>query len=312
MEESTAYMISDILVGAYGGTGVSGTQIAGKTGTTNLNSDTKKKYGLPGGAVMDAWIVSYSPSYSIALWYGYDELTKDSAENKYYLTSGTGGTARRRIMNSLASRIHKKNGKFSSPKTITSVKIELETFPAQLCSAYTPSDMCVSEYFVKGTEPTETSKRFALLDNPTNGSYTYSGNTITIKWDAIKTPDAINPAILSEHFNKYYGDYATKYYENRISYNNSNIGTLGYEIYLNNESNYVGFTNNNSFLYTVPSGGEYNFIIKSAYSIFKANRSAGLTINTKTVDANVNNMITDNTTTNNNPSNTTSNDTGLN
>ncbi len=293
MEESTAYMINNILIDAYGGKGPGGTTVAGKTGTTNLDRKTKDKYKLPGGALMDVWIVSYSPSYSISLWYGYDQIEKNAKENKYYLTSNTGGTARRQIMNGLSKKIHEKNESFKVPKTLTKASIELETFPAQLCSEHTPSNMCVEEYFVKGTEPTEISKRYATLDNPTNGSYTYSGNTINLKWDAIKTPDAIDTSYLTNHFNEYYGNYASKYYDKRIDYNNTTFGTLGYEIYLKNNGveTYVGFTNMTSFTYVVPSGGEYEFVIKASYSIFKSNRSAGHSINTKTIDNNVNDFV---------------------
>lgn len=293
MEESTAYMINNILIDAYGGKGPGGTTVAGKTGTTNLDRKTKDKYKLPGGALMDVWIVSYSPSYSISLWYGYDQIEKNAKENKYYLTSNTGGTARRQIMNGLSKKIHEKNESFKVPKTLTKASIELETFPAQLCSEHTPSNMCVEEYFVKGTEPTEISKRYATLDNPTNGSYTYSGNTINLKWDAIKTPDAIDTSYLTNHFNEYYGNYASKYYDKRIDYNNTTFGTLGYEIYLKNNGveTYVGFTNMTSFTYVVPSGGEYEFVIKASYSIFKSNRSAGHLINTKTIDNNVNDFV---------------------
>ena len=299
MEETTAYMINDILIDAYGGKGVSGTTIAGKTGTTNLDSDTKDRHNLPGGALIDVWITSYSPSYSIALWYGYDQIEKDASTNKYYLTSGTGGTARRKIMNGLATKIHKKNESFKKPKRITSVNVELETFPAQLCSPYTPSNMCITEYFVAGTEPTEVSSRFNTLESPTNGSYTYNGNQITINWDPINTPDAINTTYLTNHFNEYYGDYADKYYQNRIAFNTSNLGTLGYEIYLKNSNGtetHIGYTSSNTFTHTVTTGGNYTFVVKAAYSIFKSNKSSGLTISTKTVDSNINNILGENNT----------------
>ena len=305
MEPTTAYMITNILFDAYGGKGPSGTKVAGKTGTTNLDKDTKTKYGLPSGALIDMWIVSYSPSYSIALWYGYDRIEPDAKENKYYLTSygnsvTNGGTARRKIMNGLATNIHEKNQSFKVPKNLVSVDVELETYPAQLCAKtesglLTPKDMCTTELFVKGTEPTETSKRYSILDNPTNGTYEYSGNTITLKWDPIATPNAISTEYLTNHFNEYYGNHATKYYEKRLEYNNKNIGTLGYEIYLKDTAGnltYVGSTSSNSFVYNVPTGGEYNFVIKSAYSIFKANKSSGLLINAKTIDNNIEDIVT--------------------
>ena len=284
MEETTAYMINNILVNVYGGRGVSGTQIGGKTGTTNLDAETKKKHGLPGGASNDFWLVSYSSDYSIALWYGYDALgKKDEEGNPYYLTSGAGGTARRQIMNYLATRIYKKNSKFSVPKNLTRAKVELETFPAQLCSEFTPSNLCVSEYFVSGTEPTDVSTRFSKLDAPTNGKATSNGSGVTLTWDNIATPDAVDPSYLSDHFKEYYGDHAEKYYQNRINYNSSVLGQFGYDIYIKNGGNLnlVGFTTSNSYSYIGPITGD--FVIKSAYSIFKYNQSDGLTINTSNI-----------------------------
>lgn len=292
MEESTAYMITDILLDAYGGKAPSGTQVAGKTGTTNLDSNTIKKNKLKPGSLMDVWLVSYSPSYSIGLWYGYKRIYDDANENGYYLTSNSGGTARRQIMNGLATKIHKKGESFKKPKTVTTINVEKETFPAQLCSDYTPSDMCIEEYFVKGTEPTEVSKRYSKLENATNGKASFNGNSITLTWDAVSTPDAIDTTHLTEHFNTYYGDYASKYYDNRLAYNDTNIGTLGYQIYLQNNDGtekYLGYTNSPTFTYSTISGN-YTFIVKTAYSIFKNNMSTGLKI---TAQANVQSPIED-------------------
>ena len=131
-------------------------------------------------------------------------------QNKYYLTSNTGGTARRKIMNELSKKIHEKNETFKKPKTVTTVNVEKETFPAQLCSEFTPTEMCIEEFFVRGTEPTDVSKRYSKLDNPTNGAASFDGSNITLTWDAISTPDTINTSSLVDHFNKYYGNYSTK------------------------------------------------------------------------------------------------------
>ena len=306
MEESTAYMITDILLDAYGGKAPAGTQVAGKTGTTNLDSDTKKKYGLKdSGALMDVWLVSYSPSYSIGLWYGYKKIEENAHENKYYLTSNTGGTARRQIMNGLSTKIHKKGESFKRPKTVTTINVEKETFPAQLCSEFTPKDMCIEELFVRGTEPTEVSKRYSKLENATNGKASFNGSTITLTWDSVNIPDAINPAYLTEHFNEYYGEYATKYYDNRIIYNNTYIGTLGYQIYLKNDDGtetYLGYTNSSTFTYTA-TNGNYNFIVKTAYSIFKDNMSSGLSITAQAnIQSPIEGIVGGNTTSENNQS----------
>ena len=295
MDESTAFMITNILLDVYTGKTASGTQTAAKTGTTNLDSNTKKRFHLEGtGAVKDIWLVTYSPSYSIALWYGYDQIYNDAAEKHYYLTSSSGNTAKKTIMNALATGIYEKNQQFKKPSTVIQIEVEKETVPAQLCSEFTPrtkdNNMCLSEYFVKGTEPTEVSRRFAKLDNPTNGTYAFNNNIITLTWDPILTPDAIDPTYLTNFYTENFGDFAQKYYEERLKYNSTYMGTLGYEIYLKNSDGtekYIGYTNNNSFIYTSGNNTEYNFIIKSCYSIFKDNRSSGLTINVKTIDPNI-------------------------
>lgn len=299
MSEETAYMITSVLQtaqsnGVGGRFSVSGTDIAAKGGTTNTDKKTREQKGLPSGVTPDHWNITYSPDYAIALWLGYDQQTKE-----YYLKSNNGGSMRKTIMSYLGSHIYKKNSKFTKPAGVISVEVEKETFPAQLPSEYTPANMRITELFKKGTEPSEVSTRYSQLSNPSNGSYTYDGSTIRITWNPISNPDAINTSLLQEHFNKYYYSAATNYYNKRINYNNSSIGSLGYQIYLKDSSGNMtslGFTNNTNFSYqATPGVSNYTFIIKSAYSIFKANMSSGLSIPVSvSVDSNIQDIVTPN------------------
>lgn len=81
MSEETAYLITDILVSAaengVGGVSVSGTTIAAKSGTSNVDRDAAEAAGIPTSATRDAWNVTYSPEYAIALWVGYDRTTAE-------------------------------------------------------------------------------------------------------------------------------------------------------------------------------------------------------------------------------------------
>ena len=308
MEESTAYLMTNLLISAYDSyQGPANTDVAGKTGTTNISDADIERYHLKPGRVMDIWMITYSPSYTIGLWVGYDHIYENAEENGWYLTSSLGSKPRRSIMNYLSKNIHKKNEHFTVPKNVVKVQIEAETFPPQLCSKYTPTTdktyspsiknekMCLDEWFVKGTEPTDVSNRYDTLEDPTNGTYTYANNTITLKWNEIATPDAIDLNKLDAYFKKYYDSkYVEKYYNARLSYNNSKIGTLGYRIYLVNSDGTeteIGYTNSNTFSYNVTVGGEYTFKIKSSYSIFKDNISNGLVINAKTIDGNVSDWV---------------------
>lgn len=44
------------------------------------------------------------------------------------------------------------------PSSVVAVTVEKETWPAELPSEYTPDNMKMTEYFKKGTQPTEVSK----------------------------------------------------------------------------------------------------------------------------------------------------------
>ncbi len=290
MSEQTAYMITDMLVsggaaGVGGNFSVSGTQIAAKGGTSTLDSAQAKAWGLGGkGVTPNHWNITYSPDYSIALWLGYDSL----GAGKPYLTSGIGNPARKAIMKAVAPKIYKKNSTFDKPSGVVSVVVEKETYPTMLASANTPDNMKMNDLYMSGYEPSEVSPRFDTLSNPTNGRYNYTSGGITISWDPIKTPEAIDQTYLEEYYNKsdywnFFSEYKAKYYQERIQYNTNYIGNIGYQVYL--KDNYsdnlisLGYTTNTSFTYnSFGYSDNYTFVVKSAYSIFKNNMSTGLTI----------------------------------
>lgn len=279
MSESTAYMITSILMtaaqnGAGGNFSISGTDVAAKTGTSTYDGERLKALGI-NEASRDNWNITYSPDYTISLWYGYEELNKD-----HYTKSLTAAGVRKKLMAGIAKQIYKKNSRFEVPSSVVKVEVEKETVPLQLPSEYTPEDMRMTEVFKAGTEPTETSIRYQKLDVPTNGKAETDNNTITISWDAITTPQAIDQTALQTYFTEYYKDYAEKYYNRRLTYNNTSIGYLGYQVYLQTSTSLVplGFTDKTSYTYQMDGASEYTFVVKSAYSIFKNNMSDGLTI----------------------------------
>ncbi len=281
MSEETAYMITDILKdgGLNNNVGgpikVSGTEFAAKGGTTTIDATKANALKIPTNTTPDHWNIVYTIDYSIALWYGYDNL------NEGHLTSSPGGRARRAIMSSIANKILKKNAKFTRPSGVVEVTYEFGTTPLELASSFTPATLQKTALFKSGTEPTTVSNRFSKLENPTNGNSLINGSEITLTWNAIETPDAINTSKLQEYFNNNYQVAAEKYYNERIAYNNANIGTVGYQIYLKNTDGTLislGWTDKTSYTYTASSSQNYTFIIKSAYSIFKDNMSDGLSI----------------------------------
>lgn len=283
MSEETAYMITDILMtatknGVGGALKVAGTDIASKTGTSTFDEYTLKTKNLPSSAAKDNYTNFYSPDYSISIWYGYDwnDVSKD-----YFTTALSGANQKTKISTIIGNKIFKPNSRFERPAGVVSAKVEWETFPPQSPSEHTPENMIMTELFRKGTEPSEVSERYSELSNPTNGTSTSNGSTVVLSWDPIETPKAIDNTYLEEFFKENYNQFASQYYEKRIGYNQSNIGTLGYEVYqqVNGSLTPLGYTTDTK--YSTTCLGECTFVIKSAYSIFKSNMSSGLTIEVK-------------------------------
>lgn len=281
MSAQTAYLITNILYNVTpSSVKVSGTKIATKTGTSSYDSGLLKSYGLSTAVIRDSWVATYSPDYTMTMWYGYDEINQDMVKNKYYNLMSAATVQRNKIQGHLVNNIMEKNSKFKSPGGIVSSKVEFGTIPAQLPSEFTPSSLIKSYLFISGTEPTEVSTRFSQLSNPTNVVVTENLNDINISWTSPGIPSAIDTAYLTDYFNNNYDEFATKYYNQRIDYNNKNIGNFGFDIYLVKGSTltHVGWTQNTNYNIDLTdySGTYDSIIIKSAYSIFKTNASNGI------------------------------------
>jgi len=298
MSEETAYLITDILLQATS-EGVAGNinwnlrgSIASKSGTSNIDTQTAKAKGVSVYATPDHWVNVYNQDYSISSWLGYDHQDMDS---NHYFTSNTGSPARGLIISYLANNILTSNKKFERPSTVTSVTVEKDTLPMKRASEYTPDNMKQTALFKSGAEPSETSGRFSKLENPKNGKASVNNKSITITWDAVDTPKALDSKAVRTEFANYFKEYKKRYnhsyslFENEYmkiyeKYNTSTLGSFGYHVYLkdkNGNLTSLGWTQNNNYSYTATTGGEYEFVIKSSYSIFKTNQSSGISIKAK-------------------------------
>ena len=275
MSEQTAYMITNVLMGATPWTvRVSGTQVATKTGTSSYDDKTLRDLGLSRAIIQDSWVASYSPDVSIVMWLGYDKLTKE-----YNITQSRASTDRITLIGLLCNGIMPTGSKFTSPGGIVSSRVETGTIPAMLPSDYTPSDLIQSHLFISGTEPAETSFRFSQLSNPTEIKYSINeSNMLSVNWTSPGIPTAIDTNYLSGYFANGYGKWAEKYLNQRITYNNNYIGTFGFEVYLKtgNTEKYIGYTDKTSYEINLNDYTGYDTVlIKSTYTIFKNNKSSG-------------------------------------
>ncbi len=189
MSEETAYMVYDMLVdtgksalGRY--SNINGAEFGAKTGTTNYDEDTMKKYHLPSNAVNDLWVAGINKDYSIAVWYGYDNIKKG---HNYF-----GSSQNSKLFKAVATDYFKSDAKIEKPDSIVEVTVEKYCATPLLPSANTPDDMKTTELFKKSSQPTEVSARYATLNDVTNVKANVSGNRATISWKGISTPEALN------------------------------------------------------------------------------------------------------------------------
>ncbi len=273
MSAETAYMVYDMLKGAAqwglaAESKINGAEFGAKTGTSNFDAKTLKANGLPANAINDYWVCGVSPDYSIAVWYGYDKIYK-----KYYNKNGT--KYHRTLFQKAAKGFFKKGSTVKKPAGVVSVTIESETYPAQLPSENTPKSMKVTELFKKGTEPTEVSTRYSRLTNVTNLNNTLTGNTLTLTWDAVATPDAIDRAKVTELMSKMWENESSR--ETAINKRISSFGQVIYKIYSNSSSglSLVTSTTNNTVDIEVKSDSPTEYVVKTDYTNYSGLASSG-------------------------------------
>ena len=276
MKDSTAYIMNNVLESAVtsgfnGGARVSGSHNAAKTGTSNFDEATMKKNNLPGYAVNDLWTVAYNSKYSVGVWYGYESLSDGYNTEGWWKDS---------LVSNIMKYVPKDPTGWKMPSSVVAATVEKETWPAMLPSEYTPADMKITEYFVRGTQPTEVSPRYGKLSDIKSVTTTKeSSNSVTIAW-SYDTPKVLTDSYLNNYFNNsVYGNQKQKYLEARKKYNNETLGGQGFGIYKQNEDGsltLVDFTTETTYTYT--GFGDTTLIIKAEYKNFKANASTGQTV----------------------------------
>ena len=275
MSDSTAYMITSVLTDAavanIGSSKVNGISYALKTGTSNFSSETKKAHNLPANAVNDLWVAGYSRDYAVALWYGYDKINKDYV-NRLSSYQNT------RLFKAVIKGVFSGTSSFTMPSSVVEVEIETGTSTPLLASEYTPESLRKKEIFKSGTEPTDVSTRFSKLNNVTNLKATTNGSKVTLTWDAVKS-DAIDETAIRNDFAKIFTSekYLNEFVNSRISYNNSYIGKISYNVYKKQSDGslkLLGSTSNTSYE-DITTSTSTTYVVKTTYTIFKNNASDG-------------------------------------
>lgn len=251
MNDSTAYIINYSLNWsateglAKSAAGISGVQTAAKTGTSNFDEATRKKFHLSSKAVNDLWVCGYTPKQTITFWYGYADIRKGHSTTSSWST-------RDKFYRNLAENLFDKDGSsFERPSSIEEISVVRNSIPLKK-SLYGG----VVGYFRKGTGPDETgTEQVEQLPSVSGVTSSISGNTVHLKWNGISAEDMVN-----------------------LNFDDS-YGTLGYDIYVKDGSGgsevYVGTTTSTSYTHTTSYSNPV-YVIYTAYSNYKTNRSKGV------------------------------------
>ena len=278
MSPETAYMVTDMLIdtgknalGSY--SNVNGAQFGAKTGTTNFDSKTLAARGLPSNAVNDLWVAGISPDYTIAVWYGYEVNTSG-----YYNRFGSSQNSR--LFQAVAKNFFNSSSTFARPDGLVEVEVEQYTGTPLLPSANTPSTARSVELFKASAKPTETSARFNTLNNVTDLKATSSGNTITLNWKEIGTPEALNSGYWKPYVDKAFS--VTKdqnsYLSQIMGYNSSVLGSVIYNVYQKSGGGLnlvASVPNGSATIRTSSSTSNPTYVVKASYSAFPGAESSG-------------------------------------
>lgn len=275
MNEATAYMIIDLLtdsrkigLGSY--YNINGVLYGAKTGTSNFTPEIKKQFGLPKNAINDLWIASSSAKYAYALWYGYGKINSE-----FYTKFGS--RQHHRLFNAIGKGIYTENKGFTRPKSVKSIGVEKDSFPAQLPSPFTPSNMIITELFRDGTEPVEVSSRFNRLTAPSDLTITEMGNDLILNWNHAPYPNHLSKDYLLENYQPLFrnNNYLESYINRLLSTSQDILGVFGYNIYVvNGETDtFLAFTTDTTYSINKYMYGSKTFKVQAAYSKFKGNES---------------------------------------
>ena len=185
MRHETAYLLTDMMHsnmthGTAKLANLPNQYLAGKTGQTNFDTQTRLKYQLPSNAVRDSWFIGYSKAYTAAVCVGYNEMGIG-----HYLTPREARLSLE-LFRLLMEKAHEglTTTPYQRPDTISEIEIELSTYPSKLPSLYTPQAFRRKELFIKGHEPIEISDAFFPRQIPQDiqMDYDVQTETLTIEW----------------------------------------------------------------------------------------------------------------------------------
>lgn len=151
MEESTAYMVTDMLKDNFTDTqyGLStnyhtaGLAEAGKSGTTNYTEAELAELGVTSSAVPDTWMSGYTTDYALSIWTGYDN--QYSTDEVGYI-DGTDKTIVNYLYQSIMGYLSttSENADWVQPDSVHEVPLVRNSIPTEFPTNSTPQSQIIT------------------------------------------------------------------------------------------------------------------------------------------------------------------------
>lgn len=178
MSEENAFILTSLLESvAKDGTArllsSLGMPIAAKTGTVGDETGNR-----------DIWLACYNPEYAAVVWMGFDDAT----DGRCLPSDCGGGTYPAILLTDVFSALYadRQAPDFSVPDNMILAALDGVTLKnehaAVLANSLTPAEAIVTEYFVKGTEPTTYTAYWQLPEAPGDLSVVVNGDVAEISF----------------------------------------------------------------------------------------------------------------------------------
>ncbi len=172
LSPSTCFMINDILEDLADSLSVAGIYfpnkvVAGKTGQSNFDEETRIKNDIPESGIKDLWMIGYNDNYTLGVWSG-------SINNSHYIPIESNRLSQK-VFSTVLNEVSNDNSKILNiPNNVIGKYVESNNSKPILPSTKTPTDLIKYEYFIKGTEPYASSKKYTDLEKVSNINIDFS------------------------------------------------------------------------------------------------------------------------------------------
>lgn len=184
MSTGSAFILTSMLTsvartGTARALGDLGIPIAAKTGTTGDKTGNR-----------DIWLAAYTREYAAVVWMGFDE---SRAGGHLIPPEQGGGSYPAQVIREVFGGLYagRRAPEFVQPPSVIRVQLDgyslKNTHEATLCTAYTPEEYGLWEYFIRGTEPKEASPFWTMPEPPADMTALRVGDGVRICFTPLKS-----------------------------------------------------------------------------------------------------------------------------